>query len=281
MDLKYKLREIALENGANFFGVANVERWKNAPIGHRPTDIFPNAKSVIVLGIKVPQGAIESNLRSYEGRRHGIFTYMTFGYNRLGEILDRAGMRLLKYLEDEHNVGTFPIPGTLPRDEHKMMGLMSNRHAAVCAGLAEFGWLGLVMTPETGPRVRWMPLIIDEELEPDSLYSGPKLCKGASCRKCVEICPVNALSDRESVLLRIEDKVYSYSVLRKPRCRCAQTGLARGSAGRLLDDIPESMNTVEDWLKMLRRDNIWNKMERVAAQCGRCFNVCPAGKDVR
>ena len=76
MNLKNRLREIAFENGADFFGVANVERWKNAPIGHRPTDIFPGAKSVIVLGIKVPQGAIESNLRTYEGRRHGIFTYM-------------------------------------------------------------------------------------------------------------------------------------------------------------------------------------------------------------
>lgn len=280
MSIKGKLREIALENGADFFGVGNVGRWRNAPVGHRPNDLLPEAKSVIVLGIRVPEGAIQSNLRAYEGRRHGIFTYMVFGYNRLGEVLDRAGMKLLKYLEKDRSIKTFPIPGTLPRDEYMMRGLISNRHAAVCAGLAEFGWNGLALTPQTGPRVRWMPMIVDEDIEPDPLYTGPTLCKGRACRKCVEVCPVNALARDQSVSLSIGDRTYSYAVLRKPRCRCAQTGLARGSTGRLLEDIPESMETVEDWLKMLARDNVWNKMERVAAMCGRCFVSCPVGRDV-
>lgn len=50
--------------------------------------------------------------------------------------------------------------------------------------------------------------------------------------------------------------------------------------GRLLEDMPESMNTVEDWLKLLTRDNISYKLERVTAMWGRCFVTCPVGREV-
>ncbi len=280
MNLKDELREIAFNNGVNYFGVGSIDRWDNAPLGHNPSDLLPTAKAVIVLGIRVPIGAIEGNNLAYRGFRHGIFTYMVFGYNRLGEILDRAGMLLLAHLEKNHKIQTFPIPASIPRDEYMMMGVMSNRHSAVCAGLAEFGWNGLALTPDAGPRVRWMPLVVDKEIEPDPLYSGPKLCKGSACRKCVDICPVDALSREKSVQLEITDRLYSYAVLDKPRCRCAQTGLARGSSGRLQEEIPERMKTVEDWRAMLKRDDKWNKMEREAAMCGRCFVECPVGRSV-
>ncbi len=274
--LKEILRQMAIAEGADYFGVAPVSRWQYAPEGHRPTDFLPTAKSVVVMGMKIPQGAIESNNRSYQGLRHGIFTYMIFGYNLINDIFNGMTSKMARFLEKE-GVDTFLLPASTPRDEYKMEGVISNRHAAVCAGLADMGWNGLALTPDAGPRVRWAPLILDCELPPDPLYQGEKLCLGESCRKCVAICPVGALPREESVEVRIEDKVFKYAKLTKPVCRCGVTGLAKGTPGRLQADIPRDIPNVEGWLKIASTDIVWNQMERVAAMCGRCLTQCPVG----
>ncbi|UCC85056.1 MAG: 4Fe-4S dicluster domain-containing protein [Gemmatimonadota bacterium] len=70
------------------------------------------------------------------------------------------------------------------------------------AGLGEIGRMGLLMTPELGPRVRLavvtteMPLVADER----SLdYTMIDFC--ARCKKCAEICPAQAIpsGDREMI----------------------------------------------------------------------------------
>jgi epoxyqueuosine reductase len=279
MILKDQLRAIAFENDMDFFGVGSVDRWTHAPSGRRPGDFLPEARSVVVMGIRIPQGAIESNHRAYEnGLRHGIFTYMVFGYNKLNEVLDKAAMKVGLYLEREAKRKVYFIPSSIPRDEYLMMGEMSNRHSAVCAGLGEFGWNGLVLTPEAGPRVRWVQLISDLEIEPDPLYHGPRLCDRSKCRVCVDVCPVQAFSEEEAVELTIGDRKYAYSKLNRPLCRCGVTGLAAGTAGRLQEVIPAgTVNNVEDWLAIAVRDDRWNRMERVASMCGRCLTTCPAG----
>ncbi len=276
-NLKQILRDMAMEGGADYFGVAPVSRWEHAPEGHKPTDFMPSAKSVVVIGIKIPEGAIESNNRAFNGLRHGIFTYMIYGYNLMNDILNGITSKMSRYLEKEVGVGNFPLPASTPRNEYKMEGVMSNRHAAVCAGLADMGWNGLALTPDNGPRVRWAPLIVEAELEPDPLYNGPKLCYRSQCCVCIDVCPVNALPEEESVQVRIEDKVFNYGKLKKPVCRCGVTGLAENTPGRLQAIIPNDIDKVEGWLKIASTDIIWNQMERVAAMCGRCLTQCPVG----
>lgn len=276
MDIKNKLREIAFANHMDYFGVGSVDRWANAPEGHKPNDLLPTAKSVIVMGIRIPEGAIESNNRAFEGLRHGIFSYMIFGYNKLNETLDEAATQIANRLESEGHQ-TFQTPSSIPRDEYGMMGVLSNRHAAVCAGLAELGWNGLAMTPEAGPRVRWVPVVTDLEIEPDPLYNGPTLC--TKCMTCVNICPVQALSREESVEVTINGRSFPYSRLTRPRCRTGVTGLAKNTPGRLQAEIPKDVTKVEDWLEIAKTDNRWNQMERYAAMCGRCLTQCPVGRD--
>lgn len=280
MDLKEKLREIALGAGADYFGVASVNRWEHAPIGHRPLDLLPQAKSVIVIGVKIPQGAIESNNRAFEGLRHGIFSYMIFGYNLINDVMNEITGKMSQYLE-EQGIDTFLLPASTPRDELQMAGVISNRHAAVCAGLADIGWNGLAMTQEDGPRVRWAPLIVATELEADPLYTGKKVCLGEGCRKCMRACPVAAFSATEAVEVIIEERSFKYSKLNRPLCRCGVTGLAKGTPGRLQADIPPDVNTVEDWLKIASTDIVWNQKERFAAMCGRCLLECVAGDNKR
>jgi epoxyqueuosine reductase QueG len=45
-------------------GVAPVERLKDAPRGHRPQDILPEAKSVIVVGRRILDSVMEQLSRN-------------------------------------------------------------------------------------------------------------------------------------------------------------------------------------------------------------------------
>lgn len=277
MSLKENLRKMALDNSMDYFGVGSVDRWANAPVGHRPNDLLPEAKSVIVLGVRIPEGCTQSNHRAYEGMRHGIFTYMLFGYNLINNYMEDAALKLAEYL-NEAGLKVFLPPSSVGRDEYLMRGVISNRHSAVCAGLAEFGWNGLALTPDAGPRVRWVVIVTEAELEADPLYSGPPLCK--NCKTCVKECPTEALSETESVDLNISGRTYIYGKLVKPICRSGVTGLATGTAGRLqAQNVQQTVTKVEDWYKLAKTDNKWNRLERVAAMCGRCMILCPVGRN--
>ena len=53
MGLKEDLKEMSMRLGADLFGVASADAFNDAPLRHRPMDILTNAKSIIVLGIKM------------------------------------------------------------------------------------------------------------------------------------------------------------------------------------------------------------------------------------
>jgi len=62
------------------------------------------------------------------------------------------------------------------------------------AGLGEIGRMGLLMTPDLGPRVRLGVVTTDLPLLPDApRYSPPVLDFCRMCRKCADNCPVRAI----------------------------------------------------------------------------------------
>lgn len=279
MNLKEELHELAKANNMDYFGVAPVHRFHNIPAGHKPCDLLPKAKSVIVLGMRIPAGAIEANNRAYEGLRHAIFSYVAFGYNKVNENLDNAALHVVLHIEKKHRNKAYPIPAGGPRDEYLMMSTMSNRYAAVCAGLGLFGWSGFVLTQQDGPRVRWVSIITEANLKPDPLYKGPPLCDRSQCDICIQACPVGALSDHEAVKVEIEEHRSEYSTRNKPLCRCATTGLVKGTPGRLQADVPTNLRRAEEWLSLSKKDNPWRRMEFSRGNyCHRCLIECPVGQ---
>lgn len=60
----------------------------------------------------------------------------------------------------------------------------------------------MVLTPQFGPRQRFISIVTNAPIEPDPVYNG-KICK--RCFKCVEVCPVKAISKTEGIeyLLRL------------------------------------------------------------------------------
>ena len=59
------IKRFAMENGADFIGIASPDRFDGAPKGHHPVDLLKEVRSIIVCGIVVPTGALLSSLTLY------------------------------------------------------------------------------------------------------------------------------------------------------------------------------------------------------------------------
>lgn len=223
-------------------------------------------------GIRIGEGVKVANQRAYSGLRHGIYIYLMFGYTFLNERLNLSAFRISKWLEKKSYI-SIPIPASGPSDPYMARGAFSHRHAAVAAGLGEFGWNGLLMTSNAGPRVRLVSIQTEAELSPDPLYSGKKLCNKEKCGICNKTCPTNAISKKESVKIEIGGKLFEYAKLNKVRCMYGITGLVKNALGRQDVSIPDNP-IPKDYMKALAQENPWHKMERLSSMCGKCIINC-------
>jgi epoxyqueuosine reductase QueG len=279
MTVREELRQLAFANEMDYFGVSSPDRLSNLPEGHRPNDMLPTAATVIVLGMRISQGVLRAHEMAFSGNRIPMPVFTQFGFNKPSEFTNIAALKMLRLIEKKYKKITFPIPSGEPHDEFLFMGAMSNRYAALCAGLGEMTWSGFVATPKDGPRVKWVSLITELPLEPDPLYHGPRLCCPEECSICVDVCPAKALSRRESVKVVIGEFSTKYAKRNKALCRCATSGLIKGTPGRLQAEMPERMETMEDWFALRKKDNHWNKAEfHHGNYCLRCMTQCPIGR---
>lgn len=119
-----------------------------------------------------------------------IFSYRGL-YNSVNQNLDRASLLIARRLQRE-GFRAYPIPASQIIDPRRLEGAFSHKLAAHLAGL---GWIGkncLLITPEYGPRVRLATVLTDAPLE-----AGKPIPDGCGeCRRCVEACPVNAITGR-------------------------------------------------------------------------------------
>ena len=281
MSLTDEVKEFATEElDMDYTGIASVDRLSGAPEGHRPVDLLPGAKSVIVMAVRLSQGAVQTIFRAYEdGLRHAQCIYGTHGYALTPNLhLKFAAYRMARFLEKKGYIST-PLPsgpgaGGAP---------FSHRHAAVAAGLGEFGWLSIIVTPDCGPRLRLVSVITGAELEPDLMYQGPKLCNPTKCDICVKICPTNAISEKESKSVVIGGQAYEYGKVDVAKCRIGVEGLLKKTLGFKDLPIPENP-TWEDIDKARQHIDPRQLQEailpadRATWYCGKCLAYCPVGQ---
>ncbi|MDP2726735.1 MAG: hypothetical protein Q8P59_04255 [Dehalococcoidia bacterium] len=281
MDLTQKVRDFAQQWDADFVGVAPVDRFDNAPPGKRPRDLLPKALSVVAIGVAMNRGVMEANEIAFRGLRHAIYPYMLYGYVQLNGHLATIAHHLSRMLEKEGHV-TLPIPPSPPSDALDSVGVFSNRHAAVAAGLGQFGWHSLLIMPQAGSRLRLVSIITEAELKPDPMYSGRPICDVKKCRYvCVRRCPTGAISMKDGTEVSIGGQDLQYAVIDKWKCRLGIGGFAKGSLGRTQLPVPEEV-TPSVYLDITRKQDVWQPMETAAigraSYCGRCLEVCPVGK---
>jgi len=194
MGLKEDLNEMATHLEADLFGVASVDDLIDAPLGHRPMDILPNAKSVIVLGMKMLDA--QTDILPTDGDFFGASPRQDMFKGHSGFIsqeLDRVGYAIAKFLEKRGFKAYHQMASIGGVDQRYLMGLLSLKHMAVQAGLGVFGRHSLLITPQYGPRVRLTAIVTDAELQPDTPIDRD-FCKGCE-NVCISLCPANALKN--------------------------------------------------------------------------------------
>jgi epoxyqueuosine reductase len=225
--------------GADLAGIAPMDRFEGAPKEQDPRYIFPGAKSCIVLAFRLPRGYFRG---IEEGTYFQSYTFM--GYGGLNRIYMPIVLReLCCYIED-HGYEAVPIPNYYsqpnisipeqrPAPERSVPVapglpnpdiLVDFRVAAFAAGLGQFGYSKVFLTPEFGPMQRFVLMLTDAELEPDPLYEG-ELCD--RCMRCVGACSGKAISPHETQSITVAGKKVEWGKFDWLKCSIAYRGGSR------------------------------------------------------
>ena len=182
---KSGIKNILFALGADLCGVASLDRFGDAPNGFHPTDVMPSCKSVISFACRFPIGTL---------RCKSAIPY-TRVRNSMTPKMDAIALDFCIEME-KHGIVCVPIPtneSIWDSKTNRFRSIISQKHAAQAAGLGTIGRHSLLITPQYGSMV-WLGAVLSEqEFEPDPLLT--PICN--NCNLCVEICPINALSESE------------------------------------------------------------------------------------
>ena len=193
-ELIIKVREM----GIPLLGFAPVQRWSDPPkkLPNKfkewipeefwPQSIYPETKTVIVIGLPVQLPIVETAPSIYY---HELYTIVN-------NLLDSKAYEISNYLTEKGYPSIY-----LPRDGYGNIDVLlknpvaffSHKHAAYLAGMGSFGENNLLLTKEYGPRVRFTSIFTSAKIEGDPI-TGDDLC--THCERCVIHCPVNAIPNQ-------------------------------------------------------------------------------------
>jgi len=188
-ELKKKIIRFCRERGVDLVGFAPVERWDESgevPADFRPRAIWPPAKTVIVMGLGMPLPIVETT---------PSVVHMEM-YKTANAELDQLAYDLTRFLNRLGHASFF-----FPRDGYSSMkALRENNRAAFAhipaaryAGLGTVGASHNLLTPEFGPRVRFVSVFTSAEIPPDPMIEKDLCIKCEACAKC---CPKKAIRMR-------------------------------------------------------------------------------------
>ncbi len=183
--MKNEIKELFLHLGSDLCGIANIDRFDNAPEGFHPKDIYDECKSVIVFAKAVPKGITKVNPR---------IIYQHF--NNIGPIeLDRIAYEASIKIERDFHCIAVPIPADGPyeywdEEELEGRGILSMKHAAVNAGLGTFGKSTILLNNRYGSMLNIGAVLTNLDIQSDPLAE--EICI-KNCRLCLDSCPAKAL----------------------------------------------------------------------------------------
>ncbi len=216
--------------GADLVGIAPMSRYEGAPKQNDPRYIFPGAKSLIVLAFRIPRGA-------FRGIEEGTLfsTYPSMGYAALNQVygpmvlwnltrfIEDFGYEVVPMLNANGGEAINPVTGNFREGWSRPVKpgnpypdvLVHFKIAAYLAGLGEIGWSKIFLTPEFGPRQRFVIMLTDAELEPNPIYEG-KICD--RCKLCVRDCIGKAISPDKSVKTTVAGRELEWGVFDPMAC---------------------------------------------------------------
>lgn len=259
--MREQIIESAKKHGAAIVGIASVDRFDKTPEYARPTTMLPGAQSVIVFGVPIPRGAVETIPSHIWTRLHG---------HLMGVMVDDIAWKLALELEDAGyksvDVGGLVVGKSIfdkmvrvlgnkpyPIHDFETDGELALNWAGQAAGLGTVGTNSLLLTEQFGPNVILGAVVTTAKLEPDPLVE-EELC--TECGNCVEKCPAGAIG---------EDRTFDM----------AKCFLMNAAEGRLLQ---KAMNAKDEAVQDNVMKTIIAMTEHTPATCicgAGCLASCP------
>ncbi|MBQ6823662.1 MAG: hypothetical protein IJP27_03325 [Clostridia bacterium] len=245
------INETVRREGIDLLGFAPKSRFEVLPPERNPFSIFPEGKTVILVGKRICRGSLRG---VEEGTNFG--DYNLFGKNWLeDEFLSIACYGLTNTLEDHgwEAVPVFPNPSELaPTGISVGEGRPAPNvfpdfdYATVACGLCEIGYNGLPLSPKFGSRQRFHMIITDAELPATPLLT-ESVCDG--CISCAKACPLGAIGE-EYEEIEICGKVMKVAKIDYEKCKQCKNGAVKN------------------------RFSAVARPDRIAAVCNRTCMVC-------
>lgn len=178
------LIEISKKWGASLFGVASVSRLEEK---HHlfSSKLLGKFAFAISIGFHLS----DSILDDIETEPTPLYFHH---YQRTNILLDNIALIITSKIQ-QYGYNAIPIAASQIVDWKNQKGHISHKHVARLAGL---GWIGrnnLLVNEHFGSRIRLVSILTDLPLtinQPSSRNCG-------SCRECIPVCPVGAISERQ------------------------------------------------------------------------------------
>lgn len=187
--LTRRIKELALQNGVTYFGVADLSRAKQAILNQGGSEIanFPYS---ISLGISLLNHIVDQLPRRTE--QSAALNYKHHAYDVINQRLDMVASIVSGFIQQQ-GYTVLPVPASKQIDDERICASFSHKMGASLSGL---GWIGkscLLITPDSGPRVRWVSILTDAPLEPTGQLMEQQC---GDCSACVDVCPMKAFTGK-------------------------------------------------------------------------------------
>ena len=235
------IKQYARERGADLVGIASIDRFQSLAPERSPLSIFPECRSVIVVGRRILRGALRG---VEEGTNFGS-TYGTFGYRWLEDnFLSRTTYDVTCFIET-HGFEAVPLFGYdeegMPKGRPVAPGkpapnvIVDLDFSAQAAGLGEIGLGDFFITPEFGTRQRLALILTEAELEPDRIRA-QRTC--GDCGACATACPLKAIDVTQTHPEGVPGSTTNVAAIDWALCRACANG---AMSGRGRGDRPDRM----------------------------------------
>jgi len=178
-----RIKDLSFQWGGSLFGVADLRS-----LGRDEILLSPSVIEQHPFSISIGYHLSDSILEGIEDQPTPHYFHH---YQRVNILLDTIGLILTSAIQ-ELGHRAMPIAASQIVDWKNQRGHLSHKHVARLAGL---GWIGrnnLLVNETFGSRIRLVTLLTDLPLVTDA----PQLRDCGSCRACLPVCPVGAISER-------------------------------------------------------------------------------------
>jgi epoxyqueuosine reductase QueG len=274
-----QVKAFALGAGADVVGIADPRAWEeHVPEGHRPYDILPGARSVVVVGSRGPTAG------AWRSPNHRVIEVNGYDFRN-----DASIHRVADAIETEFDHQAIQAPG-LPTGGH--LPPLSMMLAAVLAGLGTRSLAAnIILNPKYG-LLYYSACITTLKLDYDSMLE-QDVCPHHMCVEsyrrfgktpCLAACPSDEGGCLDGAI--DDDGHIEYSYYDRERCvsRAMNFGInsfQKSLAQIVAEEDKDRRTTMVHSDFFSRSCSAITHYKESVAQCFECMRVCPIGRAER